>query len=73
VIGGPHYAGILIELIGIHFGGDVTFMIGELPVFARRKTWDCLGTLRDASILPPSVISVRLFLYETSPLEIIRR
>jgi len=29
IIGGPHYAGILIQLIGLHFGGTVPFMNGR--------------------------------------------
>lgn len=66
VIGGPQYAGFLIELIGLHFEETVAFMIGGPPGFARRKTWGCLGTLRDASTMSPSVISI-LFTYMKHP------
>jgi len=40
MIGGPHYAGILIELLGLHFGETVAFVIGEPPGFATRKNWE---------------------------------
>jgi hypothetical protein len=46
VVEGSHYAGILMKLIGLHFGETVEFMTGELPAFARGKIWDCLGTIR---------------------------
>jgi hypothetical protein len=61
VIEGPHYVGILIELIGLHFGRTVAFMIGELRAFARRNTWDCLGTLRDAGILDATQWYIGIF------------